>query len=151
MKLRIAALLTGIGALGCHGAPLGPPGLTFTLAVARTALLPGQPDTISVTLTNTTSDPIALTVGGCPMLFYVIDGHGNRVVPTGDWVCIASIGRMTLAPGAQLVRAFVWETAGVAPGAFTVYGTFTAQGFELQTARVRVQVQSVVALGRGAP
>lgn len=73
-------------------------------------------------------------MGGCPLLFYVADAYGATVVPSGGgWVCIEIIARTTIPAGGRLSRTFEFDTAPLAPGIYSVYATFTAEGLELAT------------------
>ncbi len=136
-----------LGPVACSHQPMAPrdpssaEGLTLSLAVTHSQPQRGESDSITVTLTNTNPDTVSLIVGGCPLLFYVTDAGGMTVVPAGgDWVCIAVIGRLQLAPGGHESRTFVWTTTSLPPGAYSVYGTFAADGLHLAPATTAVQL-----------
>ncbi len=133
-----------IALTGCSHAPLAPDaaqGLTLTLTLSSTQVQRGRPDTVAVTISNTNRYPVSLSAGGCPILFYVIDGAGKTVVPSGGgWFCIAILTQINLAPGEQQTRSFVWDTDSLAPGPYSVYGSFTADGIYLQTESALVQL-----------
>ena len=63
------------------------------------------------------------------------------MVPSGgEWVCISVIGRIQLPPAGRESRTFVWATAPFAPGRYSVYGTFAAEGVRLATPVTAVQL-----------
>jgi hypothetical protein len=101
----------------------------------------GESDTITVTLTNTSSDTLSLGVGGCPLVVFVKDARGATVVPAGgDWFCIEILKRLTLASGEHETAPFIWDTQSLVPGVYSVYGTFSAETIHLQTPQTAVQL-----------
>jgi hypothetical protein len=144
MERRIFTVLAIVSALACHDHPLAvssAQGLTLTLALTRTSLQRGEPDTITVTLKNIGLETVSLDVGGCPLLFYVTDARGATVVPAGgEWFCIEIVSRLTLAPGDQKPARFTWDTSSLRAGIYSIYGTFSAQTIHLQTPRAAVEL-----------
>jgi len=108
MGLQTFTLLTIVVTLACHNEPVTPgsaAGLTVTVPLSRTELQPGQPDTVTITLTNTNDYSVSLNESGCPLLPYITNAHGVTVVPTaGDWACIAVLRRLDLAAGERQTR-----------------------------------------------
>ena len=139
MNVRALSTVAVLGTLACHEStaprqPSSSGGLTLSLAVAHATILRGELDTLTATLTNSSPFPVDLTVGGCPLLFYVLDGHGAMVVPSGGgWVCIEIIARMTIPAGGRRSQTFEFDTAPLGPGIYSVYATFTADGLQLAT------------------
>jgi hypothetical protein len=134
----------GLLALGCTDAvaPSSDGGLTLSLAVSAAAVPRGTPDTLVLTLTNTSYRLVSLTAGGCPLLFYVTDAGGETVVPSGGhWVCVAIITRIVLAPGAHETRRFIWATDAHEPGSYRVFGTFAAGDVRLATPGESVRIE----------
>ena len=144
MRRLLLAPLAIVAALACRNQPMAPAsaaGLTLAVTLTGTALQRGESDTITVTLTNTSAHTVSLEVGGCPLLFFVTDARGATVVPSGgNWFCIAILTRLTLAPGERKAAPFVWNTASFVTGAYSVYGTFSAETIHLRTPRVAVQL-----------
>ena len=144
MNPRLFAVISTGALLACVGDPFGSSstaGLRLSLALSGTQLQRGEPDTIAVTITNTSRHSISLNAGGCPLLFYVTDARGVTVVPSsGGWVCIMILTRLTLAPGESQTNRFVWGTASFEAGSYTVYGSFSADGVHLETPRTVVQL-----------
>jgi hypothetical protein len=139
VKVRTLSTVAVLATLACHEptAPRQPSsagGLTLSLAIAHATLLRGALDTLTATLTNSNPFPVQLTVGGCPLLFYVADAYGATVVPSGgSWACIEIIAATTIPAGGRLRRSFALDTAPLAAGVYSVYATFTAQGLQLAT------------------
>ena len=76
MRNHVFAAVAVMSAVACNqpAAPRGlssADGLTLGLVATRTQPQRGYADSVSVTLTNTTADSVSLSVGGCPILFYV--------------------------------------------------------------------------------
>ena len=144
MKRRTFASLVIVATLACHDQPAAPSsaaGVTLTLALTHAELLQGQPDTITMTLTNANRYAVSLSGGACEPRPYVRDASGVTVVPPGgDWVCIAILRRLTLAAGERRTETFVWLTSPFAPGAYSVYATFSAQEMHLATQPVSVRL-----------
>ena len=144
MNLRLFGAVAVGAVLACQGEPLAPStsgGLTLSLALSSVQLQRGESDSIAVSLTNRNRNAVSLSAGGCPLLFYVTDARGATVVPSGgDWICIAIISRIILAPGAQQTQTFLWETHAVPPGRYAVFGMFVADGIRLATTRAAVDV-----------
>jgi len=145
MNSRLFAALAVGGLLACHGEPTGLSsrgGIRLSLALSAPQLQRGELDTIAVTITNTNRYSVSLSVGGCPLLFYVTDARGATVVPSGGgWVCVLIVRQMTLAPGADQTQTFVWDTHPFDTGPYAVYGTFAAEGIQLATPRAAVQLK----------
>jgi hypothetical protein len=118
-------------------------GLSLALTLSDTVLQRGESDTVTVTLANTNDFRVSIEEGGCPLLMYITDARGVRVVPSGgDYVCIAIISRVFLQPGERQTRTFLWGTAPFAPGAYSIYGTFsTASSPSLQLMTPRTSVR----------
>src|SRR6266566_2024386 len=99
MNPRLFAALAVGGLLACHSEPTGPSsrgGLRLSLALSAPQLQRGELDTIAVTIKNTNRYSVSLSVGGCPLLFYVTDARGATVVPSGGgWVCVLIARQMT--------------------------------------------------------
>jgi len=138
MNHRLFATLAIGGALvACHGEPFASSaagGLTLSLALSRTELQRGEPDTLTMTLTNTNDHPVSLSGGACEPRPYVADLRGVTVVPPGgDWLCILVLIRWQLAAGEQVSRTFIWDTTPFAPGVYSAHATFSAEGVELAT------------------
>src|SRR5881409_3808561 len=102
MKPHMFAPLLILVVLACHNEPIAPSsaaGLTLALAPSHTELQRGQPDSLFMTLTNTNGHSVSLNGGVCEPRPYVTDAHGVIVVPAGgDWICIAVLRRLVLAP-----------------------------------------------------
>jgi len=145
MNRRLFAELAIAGVLvACQGEPVAPSaagGLTLSLALSRTVLQRGEPDTLTMTLTNTNDHPVSLSGGACEPRPYVADPHDVTVVPPGgDWFCIAVLVSRHLAAGEHVSRAFVWDTTPFAPGVYSAHAAFSAQGVELATQPMTVRL-----------
>src|SRR5437879_12623183 len=93
MRPRTFASLAVVTALACHEGPTTPSaagGLTLALALARTELQRGEPDTITMTLTNSNAYPVSLSGDVCEPRPYITDARRVTFVPScGGWCCIA--------------------------------------------------------------
>ncbi len=143
MKCRTFVSLVIVATLACHepAAPSSSAGVTLTLALTHAELQRGQPDTITMTLTNTNSYAVSLSTGACEPRPHVSDASGVTVVPPGgDWVCIAVLRKLNLAAGEPYTRTFVWLMSPLAPGAYSVYATCSAQEMHLATQPTSVRL-----------
>ncbi len=144
MKSPTFATLLTVAALACYGEPVAPNsarGLTLTLTLSGSDLQRGQPDTVLMTLTNANRHAVSLSGGVCEPRPYVSDARGVTVVPEGgDWICIALLRRLILAAGERYTRTFVWSTSAFAPGEYSVYATFSAEGVSLATRPASVRL-----------
>ena len=144
MRPRTFASLAVVTALACHEGPTTPSaagGLTLALALARTELQRGEPDTITMTLTNSNAYPVSLSGDVCEPRPYITDAHGVTVLPSGgDWFCIDVLIRLTLAAGERQTRTFAWLTSAFSSGTYSVYATFTAHEVRLATQPTSVRL-----------
>jgi hypothetical protein len=146
MHRRALASLAIVAALACRNDPAAPGaaaagGLTLALALTRTELPHGEPDTITVTLTNASSHPVVLNGGVCEPHPYVTNERRVMVTPSGiDWVCRLVLVRFELAPLERRTRTYVWQTGSLAPGVYSVFATFTAEQVTLTTPPTAVRV-----------
>jgi hypothetical protein len=139
------ASLAIVAALACHNDPAAPGaaagGLTLALALTRTELPHGEPDTITMTLTNTTHFPVTLTGDACQPRPYVTNERRVAVSPSGiDWVCMAVLVRYELAPLERRISTSVWQTGALAPGVYSVSATFKTDQVSLTTPPAAVRV-----------
>jgi hypothetical protein len=143
MRRGAFASLAVVAGLACHTEPVAPgaAGLTLALALQRTEVVHGEPDTITVTLTNTNDYPVVLTGGVCEPQPYIMNERRVIVAPSGiDWVCSAALARYELAPLEQRIRTYVWQTGALSPGVYAISATFTADHVSLTTPPAAVRV-----------
>jgi hypothetical protein len=142
-----------IAATACGGDPAGPAsarGLTLEVAVSSPSIEFGEVDTITATLTNTTSSRIDLTFpSSCQIIPYVTNMLGTIVAPPGgSRPCLTVIGSRTLEPHEVQMTRFLWLGAadftgstrgGRLPGGvYRVYATLAAYDVQLISRRVTV-------------
>lgn len=128
-------------------------GLVLETSVSSESIEQGQVDTITVTLTNTTSSTISLNFNsGCQFRVFITDMSGRIVVPPGgSWVCAGVLTARTLPPHETQSEQFEWAgstnlspdtRAGRLPsGLYRVYATLDADEVSLTTDRVSVQLR----------
>jgi len=151
-----ASLLAFVGVVAaCHDSRVGPEqgSLRLTVAVAPSVLTVGDTTSVLMRLRNLGSDSVTLTVGGCEILPYIVaEPSGNVVYPGGGhWYCIASIGRLTLGPGAEKTQTLIVRGvaapvatdpgASIGPGQYLIYATLNSPQFPLRAESVPLAVQ----------
>jgi hypothetical protein len=82
----------------------------LTVSSSASEVVRGTPVTFHVSLTNEGSAPLTLHFSdSCQINPYIQDESGKTVVPTsGGWGCLTVLTDLTLTPGNEVVRDFVW-------------------------------------------
>lgn len=111
-----------------------PPGLDVAFTVTPDAVQQGEAFTATLTVTNTTPEPIrVVTAHGCLAVPHVLLGSERVPLAGSWWACTAAITTHTFAPGETVTRA--WEMraelyaqdAGDVDGAPAPRGTYRVQ------------------------
>jgi hypothetical protein len=143
MRIRSFATLAFATLLACDDDPIAfsaMRGLTLSVVLSSAELPRGAPDTVTMTVTNTSTRPITLTAGACQPQGFVVDAGGSTVAPVGVG-CILVLNRFHLTAGERLTRQFVWQTGAFPPGDYTVHATFTAEEVRLVSPKVGVRLR----------
>jgi hypothetical protein len=137
MRPQMFAILVGIAMLACREEPSGlssARGVKLDLALSSTYLSRGQPDTLTMTVTNTSPRLVVLTGGVCEPRPYVTNSQGQVVVPAGgQWPCVLSLRKLQLAPGERFIRVFVWDTSAEVVDVYAAAAVFTSEEVQLET------------------
>ncbi|HKR56480.1 MAG TPA: BsuPI-related putative proteinase inhibitor [Gemmatimonadales bacterium] len=156
MKLFCGGTFVVLAALACSQ-PVGltgATGLRSSATVDRDSISSGQRVNLTVTLTNSSPDPVTLHLDqGCAsVLPYVSDVLGKVLVPSGGWVCPAELTTLSFAPGESKQWTFAWaggslspselpEAGGLPPGEYYFYATLAANEGTYTTPRFLIHLQ----------
>lgn len=82
----------------------------LTVTPTATEVVRGSPMTFHVSLENEGSTPVVLHFrDSCQINPYIQDQLGKTVLPVGGWwICTGALTTLTVAPGADVSRDFVW-------------------------------------------
>ncbi|HEU6452077.1 MAG TPA: BsuPI-related putative proteinase inhibitor [Gemmatimonadaceae bacterium] len=128
-------------------------GLVLETSVSSESIEQGQVDTITVTLTNTTSSTISLTFGsGCQFRVFITDMFDHIVVPPGGgWACTQALTGRTIPPHQAQSVQFEWagstnfspdtRAGRLPPGLYRVFATLDAYEVNLTTDRVPIRLR----------
>ena len=143
MRSSWFASLVILATVGCSESaePASSVGVTLTLTVSSATLPRGQPDTVTMTVTNTGSWRVTLTGGACEPQAQVINSSGEVIVPPGgEYPCVRVLRRLELALGQRYIQSFVWNTDTLPSGTYRVSATFASEQVQLATVPIVVQL-----------
>ncbi len=128
-------------------------GLVLEASLSSPSIAEGQADTITVTITNTTSSEITLHFSsGCQIRTFVTNILGRIVAPPqGGWVCTTNLTSRTLVPHEAQSVSFVWSGGRdfspailprtLPPGLYHVFATLDAYEVRLRTEHLAVRLK----------
>lgn len=114
-QYALASLLFAVAGCNDPAAPvsstlIGDNLISLTTSASAREITAGSPVTLRISLTNEGAEAVTLNFpSGCQINPYVRDSRGKHVIPaSGGWICTGAFSDLTLAPGAVIVRDFVW-------------------------------------------
>jgi uncharacterized protein YcfL len=128
-------------------------GLVLETSVSSQSIEQSQVDTITVTLTNTTSSTISLSFNsGCQFRVFIADMSGRIVVPPGgSWLCAGVLTERTVQPHEAQSVQFEWagstdlspdtRSGRLPSGIYQVVATLDANEVSLTTERVPIDLR----------
>jgi hypothetical protein len=142
IPMRLLAALPFLALAACGADPTGPDpllnrlpnGLDVRLTVAPPEVSPHAPFTVTLEVTNPTSDTLrVVTAHGCLAVTEVLRGSERVPLQGSGWACYAAITTHTFAPGETRTRTWPMRAelyardAGDPDGAPAPRGTYTVQ------------------------
>lgn len=145
MTARAATLSALIFLAACDGNPVQPRGaLTLSARMDDTQIDSDDRSTLTMTLTNGSSEEIALTFPSACQLLPQVDRAGTNERVYGDAACAAVITNLRLAAGESTSRTFVIRGAAAASpglvlsgGTYDAYATLAHPDYPLRSTAVR--------------
>ncbi|HJU75834.1 MAG TPA: hypothetical protein VJ717_18985 [Gemmatimonadaceae bacterium] len=152
--MRWRLLLIGPLTAGCMQDPAVPKirdEVVLRIAVSRTSIRLGEPDTIRVTATNNFGEPVSIRFpNACQVFAFIRDPRGRIVTPEDGWTCLPVVTTLNLAKDEARTFTFVWtgnnvfagglEPSPLPPGEYFATATMQAGDFVVHSPPVRLNL-----------